>query len=159
MQPAWTMSKAGSNRNVIPAQASAQGDMRALRVADFDALIDEVQKRVKNKLLPASEVAVKFEMRRPPLEATEASRKAGAQLKRIYAEELQLQMNVADTASGGGTDAAFAQLKTRAPVIEGMGLSGYGAHSNSAEYVHVASIVPRLYLSVRAVVEAAAGRF
>lgn len=37
--------------------------------------------------------------------------------------------------AGGGTDAAFAGLKARGAVVEGMGLSGFGAHSNAAEYV------------------------
>ena len=32
----WTVSQAGTNRNVIPAQATAQGDARALKVSDFD---------------------------------------------------------------------------------------------------------------------------
>ncbi len=53
-------------------------------------------------------------------------------------------MKVLDRATGGGTDAAFAQLKARGPVIEGFGLSGFGAHSNDAEYVDTQTIVPRL---------------
>ena len=32
----WTVAQAGTNRNVIPAQATAQGDARALKVSDFD---------------------------------------------------------------------------------------------------------------------------
>ena len=46
---------------------------------------------------------------------------------------------------GPGTDAAFAALSTKAPVIEGMGLRNFGAHTNSAEYVNISSIEPRLY--------------
>ena len=38
-------------------------------------------------------------------------------------------------AEGGGTDAAFASLKTKAPVIERFGLQGFGAHTIEAEYV------------------------
>ena len=34
----WTVSQAGTNRNVIPAAATAQADARALRVSDFDQL-------------------------------------------------------------------------------------------------------------------------
>ena len=34
----WTVAQAGTNRNVIPGQATAQADARALKVADFDAL-------------------------------------------------------------------------------------------------------------------------
>jgi glutamate carboxypeptidase len=50
-------------------------------------------------------------------------------------------------AEGGGTDAAFAALKTKAPVIERFALRGFGAHSNDAEYVDIDSIEPRLYLA------------
>ena len=42
---------------------------------------------------------------------------------------------VVERVTGGGADAAFAALNARGTVVEGMGLSGYGAHSNNAEYV------------------------
>jgi glutamate carboxypeptidase len=38
-------------------------------------------------------------------------------------------------------------------VIEGMGLSGFGAHSNDAEYIQINSIVPRLYLATRMIMD------
>ncbi|MDW4613178.1 peptidase dimerization domain-containing protein, partial [Escherichia coli] len=71
----WTVSKAGSNRNVIPADASAQADARALKVSDFDELQTALQDKIKSRLLPDSKVDLKFEVRRPPLEATDASRR------------------------------------------------------------------------------------
>ena len=124
----WTIAQAGTNRNVIPGQATAQADARALRVADFDALARTLEEKSRNKLLPESKVSVKFEVRRPPLEATAASRALASHGVAIY-QELGLPMKVVDRASGGGTDTAFAALKARGPVIEGMGLSGFGAHS------------------------------
>ena len=150
----WTVSKAGTNRNVIPAEASAQADARALKVSDFDGLEKALQDRIKNKLLPDSKVALKFEVRRPPLEPTTASRALSAHARTVYAE-LGLPMNVMEVATGGGTDAAFAALKARGAVIEGMGLSGFGSHSNDAEYVRLDSIVPRLYLTARLVMDLA----
>jgi glutamate carboxypeptidase len=148
----WTVSQAGSNRNVIPGEATAQADARALKVSDFDALAKTLQERIKNKLLPDSKVALKFEVRRPPLEPTAASRALSAHARTIY-DEIGLPMKVMDVATGGGTDAAFAALKARGAVIEGMGLSGFGAHSNDAEYVQLGSIVPRLYLTTRLVMD------
>jgi glutamate carboxypeptidase len=41
-------------------------------------------------------------------------------------------------------------------VIEGLGLRAFGSHSNNAEYVHISSIEPRLYLLTRMVMDAAA---
>src|SRR4029077_19944857 len=79
----------------------------------------------------------------PPLEATPAARSLGDHARRVYAE-LGKNLVVDVLAEGGGTDAAFASLQTKAPVLERFGLQGFGAHSNDAEYVAVDSIEPRL---------------
>ena len=153
----WTVAKAGSNRNVIPAEATAQADARALRVADFTALEQAMHSKAAHKLLPDAKVELKFEVRRPPLEASATARKLAQHAQGIYDRELQLPMQVMDKATGGGTDAAFAALKTQGGVIEGFGLSGYGAHSNNAEYVQINTIVPRLYLAVRMIQDLSRG--
>lgn len=153
----WTVAQAGTNRNVIPGQAIAQADARALKVADFDALERTLQERIQKKLLPEAKVSIKFEVRRPPLGATPASRALANHGVAIY-QEIGLPMKVIDRASGGGTDAAFAALKARGPVIEGMGLSGFGAHSNDAEYIQINSIVPRLYLATRMIMDVSQGK-
>ncbi len=152
----WTVAGAGTNRNVIPAQARAQADARALKVSDFDALEQQLRAKVQQKLLPDSKVQVKFEVRRPPLEATEVSRRVAAHGKQIY-QELGLPLQVLDQATGGGTAAAFAGLEAQGAVVEGMGLTSFGAHSSDAEYVLVSSIVPRLYLATRMVMELSRG--
>ena len=154
----WTVSQAGTNRNVIPAIASAQADARALKVSDFDAVQAALQERVQKKLLPDSKVAVKFEVRRPPLQATPWGRTLSAHGVAIYRDELGIPITVAERATGGGTDAAFAALKTDAAVVEGFGLSGFGAHSNDAEYVQLNTIVPRLYLTARMVMDLSQGK-
>ncbi|HEX2544072.1 MAG TPA: M20/M25/M40 family metallo-hydrolase [Ramlibacter sp.] len=153
----WTISQAGTNRNVIPAHATAQADVRVLRVADYDRIEAAVRERVKKQLLPDTKVTVNFERRRPPLEATEASRKLAAHARGIYAE-IGRQLVIDDQPEGGGTDAAFAALKTKAPVIERFGLPGFGAHSADSEYILVDSIEPRLYLAARVIMDVARGR-
>jgi glutamate carboxypeptidase len=150
----WTVAQAGTNRNVIPARATAQADARALRVSDFEQLQARLQERVHNQLVPDAKVQIKFEVRRPPLEATPASRALAGRGKAIY-DELGLPMTIADVATGGGTDAAFAAQQTKGAVVEGFGLAGFGAHSNDAEYVRLDSIVPRLYLATRLVMDVA----
>jgi len=154
----WTVSKAGTNRNVVPAEATAQADARALRVADFTALEKAMQDKIGSKLLPASKVELKFEVRRPPLEANDTARKLAAHAQGIYEQELKLPMKVMGKATGGGTDAAFAALKAKGGVIEGFGLSGYGAHSNDAEYVQINTIAPRLYLAARMIQDLSRGQ-
>ncbi|MDR2299649.1 MAG: M20/M25/M40 family metallo-hydrolase [Comamonas sp.] len=154
----WTVAKAGTNRNVIPAEATAQADARALRVADFTALEKAMQDKIGNKLLSASKVELKFEVRRPPLEANDTARKLAAHAQGIYDQELKLPMKIMSKATGGGTDAAFAALKAKGGVIEGFGLSGYGAHSNDAEYVQINTIAPRLYLAARMIQDLSRGQ-
>ena len=149
----WTISKSGSNRNVIPASATASADVRVLKVSDYDRIEQQVQERVKKQLIPEAKVELKFERRRPPLEATDASRSLAAHAQRIYKDEIGKPLGADDKAAGGGTDAAFAALKTKAPVVERFGLQGFGAHSADAEYVLVDSIEPRLYLATRMVMD------
>jgi glutamate carboxypeptidase len=153
----WTISKAGTNRNVIPASASAGADVRVLKVSDYDRVEKQVQERVKKQLVPEAKVAMRFERRRPPLEASEASRALAAHAQSIY-KELERPLGADAMAAGGGTDAAFAALKTRAPVVERFGLQGVGAHSADAEYVLLDSIEPRLYLAARLVIDISRGK-
>jgi len=153
----WTLISAGTTRNVIPADAVATADVRVLRVSDYDGIERAVRERIGNKLIPDTQVEMIFERRRPPLEATPASRALGGHARRIYAE-IGKNLVVDALAEGGGTDAAFASLETRAPVLERFGLQGFGAHSNDAEYVAVDSIEPRLYLLARLIMDVSQGK-
>lgn len=153
----WTLATAGTTRNMIPPGAQAVADVRVLRVADYDGIEKKIHERIKNQLLPEAKVEMNFERRRPPLEATPASRALAKRAQQIY-RELGKEVVVDDVAEGGGTDAAFAALKTNAPVIERFGLQGFGAHSADAEYVLIDSIEPRLYLLARMIMEVAQGK-
>lgn len=152
----WTIARAGATRNVIPAEARATADFRVLRVAAYDEVERQVRARIRDRLIPGTTVSVSFERRRPPLEATPASRALAAHAQAVYGE-LGRPLGVTDQAAGGGTDAAFAALETDAAVIEGFGLIGFGAHSDAREYVALDSIVPRLYLLTRMIMDVATG--
>ncbi len=153
----WTVANAGVVRNMIPPGAQAWADVRLLRINDLQDLEAKVNARIKSKLLQESTVSVTFENRRPPLEATAASRALAAHAQTIY-RELGKTLVIDAEAEGGGTDAAFAALNTKAAVIERFGLQGFGAHSADAEYVLISSIQPRLYLATRMVMDIAAGK-
>jgi glutamate carboxypeptidase len=128
-----------------------------LRVADYDGIEKQVRDRIRHQLIPDTRVEMVFERTRPPLEVTAAARAVGAHAQRIY-RELGKQLEVQTAAPGGGTDAAFAALQTKAAVLEGFGLRGFGAHSNDAEYIEIPSIEPRLYLMTRLIIDAAQGK-
>ena len=153
----WTLASAGSARNVIPAEARATADVRVLRVADYDGIEKQVRDRIRRSSIPGTTVEMVFERMRPPLEATAAARAVAAHAQSIY-KELGRQLDVQTAAPGGGTDAAFAALDTKAAVVEGFGVRGFGAHSDSAEYIEIGSIEPRLYLLTRMIMDAAQGK-
>lgn len=152
----WTLAGGGSNRNVIPERAEATADVRVLKVSDYDLVERTVRERIRTRLIPDTTVEASFERRRPPLEASTASQRLAAHARKVYAE-IGKTLNVDEVSPGGGTDAAFAALETKAPVLEGLGLQGFGAHSNSAEYIDVRSIEPRMYLLARLIIDIARG--
>ena len=149
----WTIAQAGTNRNVIPGQATA--DARALRVADFDALARTLEEKSRNKLLPESKVSVKFEVRRPPLEATAASRALASHGVAIY--------RAGPAHEGGGPRQRRHRHRLRRAEGARPGHRGHGPVRlrrplNEAEYIQIGSIVPRLYLSTRMIMDVSQGK-
>lgn len=153
----WTIAQGGTNRNVIPAEATATADVRVIRVADFDRVEQQVRERIGKTLVPDARVEMTFERRRPPLELTPASQALAERAKVIY-RELDRDLVADAKVEGGGTDAAFAGLRSRGAVVERFGLQGYGAHSGEAEYVLLESIEPRLYLATCLLMDIGAGK-
>ncbi len=152
----WTVASAGTVRNIIPASAQATADVRVQRVSDWDVVERRVRERALNTLVPDTKVDIVVERRRPPLEATPGSRAFGDHATRVYAE-LGKTLGVASEGTIS-TDAAIAALESRAAVMEGFGLLGFGYHSNNAEYIDLNSIEPRLYLLARMITDVASGK-
>lgn len=148
----WTTISGGTNRNVIPAEAKAEADVRAIRVSDFDGLDARLRETVKKQLIPDTTVELTFERRRPPLELRQAAVEAGRLARNIYAE-LGKTLIIDDAVQGGGTDAAFAGMNNQNAVLERFGLLAFGAHSNDDEYILIDSIEPRLYLATRLIMD------
>lgn len=152
----WTMISGGTNRNVIPAEATAAADVRVIRVSDYDGLETRLRETIKKQLIADTKLELTFERRRPPLESTPAAVQVGERAKQIYAE-LGKTLKVDAKVQGGGTDAAFAAANTRSPVLERFGLLSFGAHSNDNEYILIDSIEPRLYLATRMIMDFSRG--
>jgi glutamate carboxypeptidase len=153
----WTVARAGAVRNIIPAAAEATADARVLRLRDWDVLEARLKERVTRKLIPDTQVTVILERRRPPLEPTPASRAMAAHAAKVY-QSIGRRLRVQDRSEGGGTDAAFAALKTKAPVVEGFGPIGAGAHSDERESIDLRSVEPRLYLLTRMILDVGSGK-
>jgi Acetylornithine deacetylase/Succinyl-diaminopimelate desuccinylase and related deacylases len=154
----WTNAKAGTgSHNVIPPEAEASADVRVNRVEDYDRLENALRERIKNQQVKDAKVEMIFERRRPPLQTWPASRALAEHAKQVY-REIGKTLVVDEKAEGGGTDAAFAALKTKNAVVERFGVQGYGGHSAENEYILMDSIEPRLYLSARMVMDIAQGK-
>jgi len=153
----WTLANAGTNRNVIPSVAFATADVRVMKKEDFDVMEKKVRERAKTQQIPDTKIDIAFERRRPPLLTSPQSLKMAEYAKKVYAE-LGRDLILGTAAAGGGTDAAFAALDTQNPVIESMGVQGFGAHSNDDEYILVSSITPRMYLLSRLIMDISKGK-
>ncbi len=144
----WTLARAGTVVNMIPSEAQATADVRAQSLSDFDAVEKTLTERIKNKLIPETEVKIELVRGRPPLSPTEKSRQT-AKLTQTLAAEINWKLDVLEKATGGGTDAAYASQRSKGAVIESFGLQGFGGHTDDAEYILISSIAPRLYITTR----------
>ena len=152
------MAQAGTTRNVIPDRATAMADVRVQKLDDYAAIEQKFLETAKGPArVPDTKVETSFQQRRPPLEATDASRALARKAQAVYAE-LGKKLGIEDSGSGGGTDAAFAALSRKPAVLESFGFAGANYHSNEAEYIDLDSIVPRLYLLTRMVMDYGQGR-
>lgn len=153
----WTVASAGQVRNVIPAEAVAWADVRALDDADLDRLEARLRQAIKDKLIPDTEVTLEFRRGRPAFRANAVSRVLARHAAGIF-KELGLPLAIRERATGGGTDAAYAGMQPKGGVLESFGLRGAGAHSNDDEYIVVSSIAPRLTLAARMVMDVGSGK-
>jgi glutamate carboxypeptidase len=153
----WTLISGGTNRNVIPAEATAAADVRVERIEDYANLESKIASTIQNTLITGTKVDMTFEKRRPPLELNPAQWVVARHAQKIYGE-IERPLKILDSVAGGGTDAAFAALNTPHPVLERFGLLSFGAHSNDDEYILIDSIEPRLYLASRLIMDFSRGQ-
>jgi glutamate carboxypeptidase len=152
----WTVGKSGEVSNIIPDQADLEANIRYARKDDLDGLLKTLEERIQGKKrLPKSEIKITVNYGRPAFEAGASGKVLVDKAVAIY-KELGAEMTVVDR-TGGGTDAAYAALDGT-PVIESLGLPGFGYHSNQAEYVMIDAIPRRLYLASRLIMDLAMGK-
>jgi glutamate carboxypeptidase len=146
----WTLARAGSASNVIPESATLNADLRYARPEDLEATLRTLEERAQAKRLPGAEVAVAVTRGRPAFNAGEGGRRLVDKAVAFYREAggtVEIEER-----TGGGTDAAYAALSGK-PVIESLGLPGFGYHSDKAEYVMIDAIPRRLYMATRLIMD------
>jgi glutamate carboxypeptidase len=146
----WTTAKAGTVRNQIPEHATAGADIRLTIPDGIAKLQAAINDRIRNHLVPDTEVKMTIEPGRPAFVAGEPGRALAEEGKAIYAE-INRPLDVVGM-TGGATDAGYANRSGKAVVVESFGLAGSNMHAHE-EYIDTASIVPRLYLLTRMLIE------
>jgi glutamate carboxypeptidase len=151
----WTIGAGGSVANIIPDAATLTATLRYLQPADRDEAVAKLRERVAAKKLAGSEITLTIPDGRPSFVADASGKALIAKSQAIY-KELGGYIHVVPV-TGGGTDASYAALSGK-PVLEGLGLPGFGYHSNQAEYADIGAIPRRLYLSGRLIMDIAKGK-
>jgi glutamate carboxypeptidase len=151
----WTIANAGKVANIVPDEAILRGDVRYPTKAAFDTMVKDLNTRAAQKRLPKAEIAIDLNSGRPPFSADAGGRHLIQKAVDIY-NALGHQITVIPV-TGGGTDAGYASLSGK-PVIEGLGLPGFGYHANVGEWVVVDAIPRRLYLSAQMIMDVAQGQ-
>lgn len=148
----WTqVSQDGGARNMIPDDITLIGDLRDTsdeRVRAFEA---ELKRRLATPSVPGTKVTVNVQINRPAFTADAAGLKLIDRARSIYQEAGGPDLFVLPR-TGGGTDAGFA-ARAGVPVLEALGLPGFGYHSSAEEYVVIDAIPRRLYLAARLIRE------
>jgi len=145
----WTYAQSGSVRNQIPEKAVATADMRLYsNNRDADKLLAALRAKVaESQLVPDTRTIITMDVMRPPYAADDRAKELAKKAQAVYAELDGRPLALAP-GTGGGTDAGYASQSGKAIVLESFGLAGFGYHARD-EYIEVDSIVPRLYLMTR----------
>jgi glutamate carboxypeptidase len=151
----WTNVISNKATNQIPELATARADVRLTIPGAEKPLLTALQAKVaSSKLVPDTESNIQLAIGRPAFRAGPAGKALAEKAQQIY-RELDRSL-VLVPMIGGATDAAFAGRSGKATVVESFGLAGFGYHARD-EYIDIESIVPRLYLTTRLLIDLGKG--
>ena len=114
----------------------------------------DVERISKKQLIADAKVKFSLFKGRPPFAKNDKTEVLVAHLQKIYAEELGLKLGV--EGSGGGSDANYAAI-VGSIAVDGLGLVGGGDHTPD-EYIELGSVVPRMYLLTRVMMDIGSGK-
>jgi glutamate carboxypeptidase len=139
-----TMIEGGNAINVIPDHAIVRADVRALTPQEFDRVETGLAKLAADTIVPDVKVKASIIRNFPPWPPSPSTRALLARAQKLYAE---IGLQLAGVTVGSSADVAFA-AETGTPSIDGVAMIGGGAHSVD-DYADLSSIVPRVYLLSR----------
>ncbi|HEV3118522.1 MAG TPA: M20/M25/M40 family metallo-hydrolase, partial [Gemmataceae bacterium] len=140
--------RGGTRTNVIPAEASAEMDLRIAQKSDGAVMEQKV--RSLRPVNPKCKVKIEGGINRPPLERTKQVA-ALFELAREVARDLGFELT--EVAVGGGSDGNFT-AGIGVPTLDGLGAVGDGAHALhehviAAELPRRAALVAGLIHAIR----------
>lgn len=144
----FTVINAGDRINVIPDHAVAKADVRAAVPEEFDRVEKDLARVASTRLIADTQVTTRLERGLPPMPQTPASDKLVAMAQGIYGE---LGRTLTVEGTGGAADASLAAA-VGVPTLDGFGIVGGNIHTPE-EYAEVNSLVPRVYLLTRMLME------
>jgi glutamate carboxypeptidase len=129
--------RGGERPNVVAAHAECEFDLRVLTVDEAERAQRQFREIAKFQFVPDTTTALTGQMRLPPL-----PRQRRNELLFSWVQEAgrKLGLDLKDIVSGGGSDGNTAGQF--APLIDGMGARGDGAHSDR-EFIVLSSLAER----------------
>ena len=147
----WTNVVSNKATNQIPELAVATADVRMTLPGAEKPLDAALQAKVASgHLIPDTTTKVTLVVGRPAFLAGPRGQVLGERAQAIY-REIDRDLALAPM-TGGATDAGFAARSGKPVVLESFGLAGFGYHARD-EYIELDSVVPRLYLMTRLLIE------
>lgn len=146
-----TVLRAGERNNIIPDQAEATLNVRYRKPEEFDAVLARVEAGTHSTQVPDTSVSVSHDPAFPPLTENAQIDALAARASAIYAE---IGKTVELSGNGGASESALA-MSEGTPALDGLGYVGGDFHTDH-EWIDLNSVVPRLYLFTRLLMETGA---
>jgi len=146
-----TVLRAGDRANIIPDEAEATLNVRYRTPEEFDAILAKIEAGTHNTQVPDTTVTLVHDPAFPPLTENAQIDALAARARAIYAE---IGKTVELSGNGGASESALA-MSVGTPALDGLGYVGGDFHTDH-EWIELNSIVPRLYLFTRLLMETGA---
>jgi len=144
-----TVMKAGERTNIIPDEAEAIYSARYRQPKDLEEIVARFRASAKATSVSGTSAEIYLDSGLPPLIQDADVDALAARARKIYAE---MGKTIGASGSGGASESAVAQ-SVGTPALDGLGWVGGDFHTDN-EWVDLNSVVPRLYLLTRLVMDA-----
>jgi len=146
-----TVLRAGERANIIPDQAEATLNVRYRKPEEFDAILAKVEAGTHSTQVPDTTVTLAHDPAFPPLTENAQIDALAARARAIYAE---IGKTVELSGNGGASESALA-MSVGTAALDGLGFVGGDFHTDH-EWIDLNSVIPRLYLFTRLLMETGA---